>query len=154
MIGSSICLLTDSERAVRTLRNAMFEIAHEGANDLGQSIILAASLHADCLDYGLIDDARHSTHDCRGDSMKTLEPKGTLAIQDEFIATVNFGFARWSHTRKSKYQTCGGHFGRIYSGAHRKAEKSLRVLGITDKAQIAQIIKDARDMAELERNAE
>lgn len=43
--------LTLREQAVRNMRNALFEVAHEGADAAGQEIIVAASLHADALDY-------------------------------------------------------------------------------------------------------
>jgi len=69
-----------------------------------------------------------------------------IGIQEEYISTLNAGLARWSHRKD------GGHAGRIARGARHTAEKQLRKLGFTDQ-QVQQIIKDARDMAELERNS-
>lgn len=80
-------------------------------------------------------------------------PKSIIAIQDEFVATVNAGFARWSHRKGIAYQRCGGHYSRIRGGAYKKAERALTKIGFTP-VQIKQIIKDADDIAELERNAE
>jgi hypothetical protein len=68
-------------------------------------------------------------------------------IQDEYIATVNAGLARWSHRKD------GGHSSRILRGAYHKAKRELHRLGM-DAEQIKNAIRDARDMAELERNAE
>ena len=68
-------------------------------------------------------------------------------IQDQYIETVNAGIARWSHRKN------GGHADRIRRGAFHKAEKQLNDLGFTPE-QISQAIKDARDMAELERISE
>jgi len=68
-------------------------------------------------------------------------------IQDQYIETVNAGIARWSHRKN------GGHADRVRRGAFHKAEKQLRSLGFS-QGQIAQAIKDARDVAELERVAE
>jgi hypothetical protein len=73
--------------------------------------------------------------------MKTL-----IGIQDEYVETVNAAISRWSHRRD------GGHSSRTRRAARRKAEKALGRLQFTE-AQIAAAIKDARDMAELERNA-
>lgn len=70
-----------------------------------------------------------------------------IGIQEAYIETINAGIARWSHRRD------GGHTGRIWRGARRKAENALRRLGFTDR-QIASAIKDANDMAALERTAE
>jgi uncharacterized membrane protein len=70
-----------------------------------------------------------------------------IAIQDEYVETLNLGIARWSHRKN------GGHVNRIARGARRKAEKRLRGIGFNEQ-QISQIVKDARDMAELIRNAE
>lgn len=70
-----------------------------------------------------------------------------IGIQEEYIETLNAGLARWSH-RKG-----GGHSHRIARGARHVAEKKLARLGFTDQ-QISQAIKDARDMAELERNSD
>ena len=74
-------------------------------------------------------------------------PKTMMEVQDQYVETVNLGTARWSHRRD------GGHTSRIFAGARRKAEKQLRKLGFTNQRQIEQIIKDARDMASLERIA-
>lgn len=73
-------------------------------------------------------------------------PKTLIEIQDEYVATLNNGIARWAHRRD------GGHMSRIARGARRKAEAALDKLGFGE-AQIAQAIKDARDVAELERLA-
>lgn len=70
-----------------------------------------------------------------------------IEIQDEYVEAVNAGFRRWSHR---KYQ---GHFDRIRRGAWHRAEKALSRIGY-NASQIGQIIKDADDMAILERNAE
>ncbi|MCI0561929.1 MAG: hypothetical protein MN733_25870 [Nitrososphaera sp.] len=77
-----------------------------------------------------------------------------IGIQQEYIETVNAGIARWSHRPKGHYEIGGGHTGRIARGARNKAEKALRQLGYTDQKQIEAAIKDARDMAELERMAD
>ena len=68
-------------------------------------------------------------------------------IQEQYIETVNAGIARWSHRKN------GGHADRVRRGAFHQAEKQLNRLGF-NQDQIKQAIKDARDMAELERNAE
>lgn len=70
-----------------------------------------------------------------------------IGIQTEYIETLNAGIARWSHRKN------GGHIHRIARGARHAAEKALRKLGFTD-TQIPQLIKDARDVAELERNSD
>jgi plasmid replication initiation protein len=73
--------------------------------------------------------------------MKTI-----IQIQEQYIETVNAGIARWSHRKD------GGHSGRITRGAKRKADNELAKMGFAT-AEREQIIKDARDMAELERIA-
>ena len=70
-----------------------------------------------------------------------------IGIQDEYIATVNAGIARWSHRKN------GGHAGRISAGARRQAQRKLQALGLNAE-QIGQTLRDAKDMAELERMAE
>ena len=70
--------------------------------------------------------------------------RNLIQIQREFIDTVNSGFARWS-----KF----GHFPRIYRGAWRRASGHLSKLGYTD-SQIKVALRDALDIAELERIAE
>ena len=70
-----------------------------------------------------------------------------IQIQKQYIETVNAGLARWSHRKD------GGHSSRISRGAYHKAQKQLTALGFTQE-QTKQAIKDARDMAELERGAE
>lgn len=70
-----------------------------------------------------------------------------IDVQQDYMDTVNAGMARWGH-RKAL-----GHAARISRGARHAAEKRLRRLGFTDQ-QIAVLIKDARDMAELERIAD
>jgi len=80
--------------------------------------------------------------------MKKLEPaKNLIAIQDEYVETINTGIARWAHRKK------GGHMPRIMRGARHKAEKALRQWGFNDR-QIDAVIADAKDMAALIRNAE
>jgi hypothetical protein len=83
--------------------------------------------------------------------MYTLNMEAThmtlIQVQEQYIETVNVGLARWAHRKD------GGHSSRIRRGAYHKAEKQLTSLGFT-QAQVEQVIKDARDMAELERNAE
>ena len=76
-----------------------------------------------------------------------------IGIQDEFIATINIAWARWSH-RKGLFgdKRPGGHFPRIRGAAYRKATAALAKLTFT-ATQIKQILSDAEDMAELERNA-
>jgi hypothetical protein len=70
-----------------------------------------------------------------------------IQIQDRYVETVNAGIARWSHRKD------GGHSDRIRRGAYHQAQKQLASIGFTSE-QTEQAIKDARDMAELERNAE
>lgn len=75
-----------------------------------------------------------------------------IGVQDEYTATVNAGFARWEHRKQSGSHRMG-HFNRIQGGARRKAEKQFRKLGFDDPKTIDYIIQQAKDMAELERNA-
>jgi hypothetical protein len=70
-----------------------------------------------------------------------------IQIQERYIETVNAGVARWSHRKN------GGHADRIRRGAHHKAQKQLLALGFTQE-QAEQAIRDARDIANLERCAE
>lgn len=42
-------------------------------------------------------------------------------IQEEYVKTINNGYARWSHRPKQIWQTCGGQFSRIDRGARHKA---------------------------------
>ena len=79
-------------------------------------------------------------------NMKT--PQTLIRIQEQYIETLNAGIARWAHRKD------GGHSDRISRGARHTAEKQLRRLGFSDQKQIDQIIKDARDMAVLERNSD
>jgi hypothetical protein len=79
--------------------------------------------------------------------------KTVTSITDEYVATVNAGFARWSHRKGHQFEACGGHFSRIRGGAYKKAERELTKIGF-NPAQIKQMLKDADDIAELERNAE
>ncbi len=67
-----------------------------------------------------------------------------IAIQDQYISTVNIGIARWSHRKN------GGHADRIKRGAFSRARISLRTIGFND-SQIRQIIQDASEVALLER---
>lgn len=71
-----------------------------------------------------------------------------ITIQQQYIDTVNAGHARWSH------RPDGGHIRRIQRGAWNRAATALRKLGYTDQSDIAGIISQARDVAELERNAD
>ena len=75
-------------------------------------------------------------------------PQTILGIQQQFIDTVNAGHARWSHRPN------GGHIRRIQRGAWNRAATALRKLGYTDQSDLAGIISQARDVAELERNAD
>ena len=85
--------------------------------------------------------------------MKKLEPaKNLIAIQDEYVAEYNAAWSRWCH-RKSHDSRPGGHFARRVWAARRKAVAALLRWGFTD-AQIALVLKDARDVADLERHAE
>lgn len=78
--------------------------------------------------------------------------KNMIAIQDEYIETINIAHDRWSH-RKGICGRPGGHYDRICRGAYRKAMKSMMALAFTEE-QARQIIRDAEQTAELERNAE
>lgn len=73
--------------------------------------------------------------------------RSLIQIQDQYVETVNAGYARWSHRKN------GGHRPRINRGARHVAEKQLRKWGFTEP-QIDQIIRDAQDMAQLIRLAE
>ncbi len=75
-------------------------------------------------------------------------PQTIISIQQQFIDTVNAGHTRWSHRPN------GGHIRRIQRGAWNRAATALRKLGYTDQSDIAGIISQARDVAELERNAD
>lgn len=68
-----------------------------------------------------------------------------IAAQQEYIDTVNAGILRWSHRRD------GGHSNRITRGATNKLLTALTTHGFNPK-QAIQAVKDAREMAELERN--
>lgn len=70
-----------------------------------------------------------------------------IEVQQEYIDTVNAGILRWLHRRG------GGHCHRITRGATNKLEAALMTHGFTP-AQTRAAIKDARDMAELERNTD
>ena len=83
--------------------------------------------------------------------MKT--PQTLIAIQEQYVETLNVGIERWAHRPKTPYSVGGGHADRIARGARHKAEKQLRRLGHTDQTQITSILNDARDMAALLRNA-
>ena len=80
--------------------------------------------------------------------MKTL-----IGVQQDYIDTVNSAVDRWAHRPKPAYQLAGGHAHRTIWRAHQTLEAELVKLGVTDKAQIRQIIKDAADVAEMERLA-
>lgn len=82
-------------------------------------------------------------------------PKNLMAIQDEFVATINAAHARWSHRKGFMWQKdrIGGHYARVYHGAQRKAHKDLAKWGFTTE-QCAEIIRQAHEIAVLERNAE
>lgn len=68
-----------------------------------------------------------------------------IKSQQEYIDTVNAGILRWSHRRG------GGHAHRVTRGATHKLQAALLAAGFTAQ-QALQAVKDARDMAELERN--
>jgi len=70
-----------------------------------------------------------------------------IQIQDELIESLNAGFARWAHRKN------GGHSRRVRRGALRTAEKKLQKLGY-EQAQIDQILRDAEDVAKLNRECE
>jgi len=73
--------------------------------------------------------------------------KSLIEIQQAYIDAVNAGAARWAHRRD------GGHMPRIARGARRRLERALTGLGFTPEG-VAEALKQARDMAELERMAE
>jgi hypothetical protein len=83
-------------------------------------------------------------------TMKTL-----TAIQDQFIQRINAAHSRWSHRKGFEWQKdcIGGHYGRVYYGAQKEAHKQLSKYGFSI-AQRMEIIKQAHDVAILERNAE
>lgn len=87
--------------------------------------------------------------------MRRIEPKlNLIQIQDRYVARVNAAYGRWSHRiRTHVWGVSGGHYSRARGAAHREAAQDLRKWGFTD-AQIAQVIKDADDVAKLERFAE
>lgn len=70
-----------------------------------------------------------------------------IEAQQEYIDTVNAGILRWSHRRG------GGHSHRTRRGATNKLQSALLGAGFTAQ-QAIQAVKDARDMAELERNTD
>ena len=83
----------------------------------------------------------------------TREPKRNLVqIQDRFVERVNAAYSRWSHRKRLDHQRCGGHYGRSRSAAYREAMRDLLKWGFTPE-QARAAIKDASDMADLERNA-
>lgn len=88
-------------------------------------------------------------------TLRTEPPKNLIAIQDEFVSTVNAGHARWSHRKGFEWQKdrIGGHYARIYRGAQNRAHKDLAKWGFTVE-QRAEIIRQAHEVAVLERNAE
>jgi hypothetical protein len=73
-----------------------------------------------------------------------------IAVQSEYGERLNAARLRWGHCKGTAYQVCGGHYNRIARKAGYDAERQLRRLGYSDPRQIAQVLKDARDMAELE----
>lgn len=74
--------------------------------------------------------------------------KTLIGIQETLIDTINRGHQRWSHRKDL------GHFNRIRGGAINAAQKDLTKIGFKDAKQIAMIVKDALDMAVLERITE
>ena len=78
--------------------------------------------------------------------------KTVMTLVDEYVKTVNGGIARWSHRPQTKW-SLGGHADRIIHGANRKLRKQLATLGYTEKKHIDQVVKDAWDLAELQRLA-
>lgn len=85
--------------------------------------------------------------------MKRIEPKlNLIAIQDALVLDVNCALAKWAHRPGSAW-AYGGHAERSIRAAKRKARLALAKWELSP-AQIEQAIKDAMDMAELERIAE
>ena len=76
-----------------------------------------------------------------------MELNTLTTMQDEYIAIVNAGHARWAHRRDR------GHFPRIERGARKRLERGLARLGF-NASQVAVSVQEARDMAELIRISE
>lgn len=91
----------------------------------------------------------------QGTRHTTIKRQTLIGIQEEYIETINAGIERWQHSksRSAFNPAMGGHASRIAGGARRKAEKQLRRIGFTNQKEIDQVLKDARDMAELIRNS-
>lgn len=70
-----------------------------------------------------------------------------IGLQQEYIDNVNSAKARWAHRKD------GGHSRRTIGAAHKRLRNRLTTLGFS-QMQIDAAIKDARDIAELERIAE
>ncbi len=68
-----------------------------------------------------------------------------IEAQREYIDTVNAGILRWSHRRG------GGHAHRVTRGATHKLQSALLSAGFSAQQAIL-AVKDARDVAELERH--
>lgn len=84
-----------------------------------------------------------------------IEPKLNLQqIQDRFIEKVNAAAQRWGHRKLSWDRSgIGGHFGRSRGAAWKEAMRDILAWGFT-KQQATEIIRDAEQMADLERNSE
>jgi hypothetical protein len=77
-----------------------------------------------------------------------------IEIQDRYIERINVAWSRWEHRRRPGDYNNFGHFGRARRASNRQAAKDLRKLGYTDEKIIGAIIKDAWDVADLQRNTE
>ena len=85
--------------------------------------------------------------------MPIKQPPFTLiGIQEEYIAKINGCYARWGERRDHGY-TYVPFLTRVARGARRTAERKLLLCGYRPE-QIPALIKDAIDMASLERLAE
>ncbi len=85
--------------------------------------------------------------------MAIQQPPYTLiGIQEEYIAAVNGCYARWGVRRDHGY-TYVPFLTRVARGARHTAERKLMRCGFHSE-QIPALIKDAIDMAELERISE
>lgn len=79
-----------------------------------------------------------------------------IKIQDDYVATVEAAYSRWSHRRGEFWEIdrIGGHYSRIVGAARQKAIQTLvNKAGFTlEQAKAA--VTQAHDVALLERNAE
>ncbi len=79
-------------------------------------------------------------------------PYTLIGIQQEYIDKINGCYARWG-VRRDHDHTYVPFLSRVARGARHTAERKLLRCGFRPE-QIPALIKDARDMAELERLAE